>query len=273
MLRIASYNVHRCVGTDGRRDPERIAQVISELQADVVGLQEVDSREDGGREGLQLALLAEVTGMRAYTGPTISRTDGRYGNALLTRCPVLHVRRHDLTYRQYEPRGALDVDLWVGGSAMRVLVTHMGLRWRERRVQARWLLRVLSQPPASFEVVLGDTNEWFPLGAPLRWFHARLGRTPARRTFPSRFPLVALDRVWVRHPTAVVEAHPHASPLARVASDHLPIVATVRLPRGPRETRGSHWTIGPAEVTLPPSAEVIAEKGPDAARNHSGRRG
>jgi endonuclease/exonuclease/phosphatase family metal-dependent hydrolase len=229
LLRVATYNVHKCVGMDGKRDPERIARVVSELEADVVGLQEVDSWEAGGARDRQAQYLAEAVGMRAYTGPTISRLDARYGNVLLTRLPVLHMRRHDITYRGFEPRGVIDADVWTGRRAVRFVVTHLGLRRRERKVQTRWLLRILFDPPSCFEVLLGDMNEWLPVGAPLRMLNRRLGRTPHARSFPSPFPIFALDRVWARPADVLVETSVHRSPLARVASDHLPVLGTLAL--------------------------------------------
>jgi endonuclease/exonuclease/phosphatase family metal-dependent hydrolase len=216
-LRIASYNVHGCVGTDGRKDALRIAQVIQELGCDTVGLQEVDYRLD---------YIAQRVGMKVIPGLTLIRHDGPFGNALLTRRRVLDVRRLYLGYGRREPRNALDVDLDVCGEKLRVIVTHLGLFPAERRWQVRQLLELMRATDECL-VMLGDMNEWLPLSRPLRWLNRLLGHSVADRSFPSRWPLVALDRVWVRPRRALLALKAHRSPLAALASDHLPVKAIV----------------------------------------------
>lgn len=219
VLRIASYNVHGCRGLDGRKDAARIARVIEELGCDTVGLQEMDYRLD---------YIARKLGMGAIPGLTLMRHDGPFGNALITRRKVLAVRRLGFTYSGREPRNALDVDLEVAGETVRVIVTHLGLWPAERRYQVKAMLKMLKETPICERVlVLGDINEWLPLGRPLRWLNALFGHSPAERSFPSRWPLVALDRVWVRPRHALLALKAHRSPLAQVASDHLPVKAIV----------------------------------------------
>lgn len=238
-LRISTYNIHRCVGRDRRSDVSRVAHVIRELDCDIVGLQEVDNQPGGGHDSMQLEFLAAETGMHAIRGETIVRDDeGSFGNGLLTRRPVLSVRRHDLSYASCEPRGAIDVDIDVDGEEVRVIVTHLGLRPSERRYQVRSMLALLHDiPPHRNVVVLGDINEWLPLGRPLRWMHGLLGHAPAERSFPSGLPLFALDRVWVRPRHTLLAFEAHRSPASRVASDHLPVKAIIA-PRVP--PAGSH---------------------------------
>jgi endonuclease/exonuclease/phosphatase family metal-dependent hydrolase len=218
-LRIASYNVHGCVGSDGRKDALRISEVIRELECDTVGLQEVDYRLD---------YIAGRLEMQAVPGLTLLRHDGPFGNALLTRRKILDVRRLALGYGRREPRNALDVDLEVCGQKLRVIVTHLGLFAGERRWQVRKLLDRLRHTPAHERViVLGDINEWLPLSRPLRWMNGIFGRSVVERSFPSRWPLLALDRVWVRPRPALLALKAHRSPLAARASDHLPVKAIV----------------------------------------------
>jgi endonuclease/exonuclease/phosphatase family metal-dependent hydrolase len=220
-LRIASYNVHGCCGADGKKDAQRIVGVIDELGSDTVGLQEVDYRLD---------YIAQKLGMHPVPGLTLLRHDGHYGNALVTRRKVLAVRRLGFTYSRREPRNALDVDLEVAGETVRVIVTHLGLWPAERRHQVKQILKMLKETPICERVVvLGDINEWLPLGRPLRWMNALFGRSPAERSFPSRWPLVALDRVWVRPRHALLALKAHRTPLAEIASDHLPVKALVAL--------------------------------------------
>jgi endonuclease/exonuclease/phosphatase family metal-dependent hydrolase len=139
------------------------------------------------------------------------------------------VRHVDLTVYRREPRGALDVDLEIGGAAVRVLVTHLGLLPGERRKQVRRLLDLLGEHRSDVVVLCGDINEWFAVGRPLRWLHARLGRTVGVATFPAAFPVFALDRIWVHPRTALAALAVHASPAARLASDHLPLTADIQL--------------------------------------------
>ena len=229
-FRVASYNIHECVGGDGTRDPARIAAVLREMDADVVGLQEVGARPGASSASMQMHYLASTLGYHAVAGPTLVRESGEYGNALLTRRPVLDVRQIDLTVYRREPRGALDVDLDVDGISVRVVVTHLGLLPGERRKQVRRLLDLLGDAARAQVVVLcGDINEWFAVGRPLRWLHARLGRTAGLPTFPAVFPVFALDRIWVHPHTALVRMAPHASAAARQASDHLPLTADIRI--------------------------------------------
>ena len=132
---------HPPVRRDGRRrDPERVAAVLREIDADVIGLQEVDARPGATSDSMQMQYLASALGLHAVAGPTIVRHDGHYGNALLTRRPVLDVRRVDLTVYRREPRAAIDADLDIDGAVVRVIVTHLGLLPGERRIQVRRLL-------------------------------------------------------------------------------------------------------------------------------------
>ena len=223
-LVIATYNVHRCVGHDGRSDPARTLEVLRELNADVIALQELR-----WQPGDALNLLQEFAlelGYVALAGPTLLQASGHYGNAVLTRLTVRTTEMLDLSVPGREPRGALDTLLDTAGGPLRLVATHLGLRPYERRLQMR---RLLARPrgAASATVLLGDLNEWFLWGRPLRWLRARFGRTPAPPTFPARRPLIALDRIWVEPRALLRELRAHASPLARVTSDHLPLRAVL----------------------------------------------
>lgn len=230
LLRIGSYNVHRCVGVDGRCDPARVARVIREIDCDPLGLQEVDNSPGPSPASLQLDFLARSTGMTAIAGLRIVRHMGHYGNALLTRRRVLAVQRHDLSFSWREPRGALEVELDIEGVTTRVIVTHLGLTPGERRHQMRRVLSIVAQGPPGLPVfLLGDLNEWLPLGRPIRWLHACFGRPPAVRSFPAIAPFLALDRIWVRPRNALLTVRAHRSAAARLASDHLPVTAELQL--------------------------------------------
>ena len=244
VLRIASYNVHGCCGADGKKDAQRIVQVIQECGCDTVGLQEVDYRLD---------YIAHKLGMEAIPGLTLERHDGPFGNALLTRRKVLAVRRLGFTYSRREPRNALDVEIEVAGEPVRVIVTHLGLWPAERRYQVKRILKLIKDTPTCERVVvLGDINEWMPYGRPLRWMHGLFGRSPAERSFPARWPLVALDRVWVRPRHALLALKAHRSALAQIASDHLPVKAIVAI----HEAEVRSWAAQPSSREA--SSEVAA---------------
>lgn len=231
---VATYNIHRAIGRDGVFDPERVAAVLAEIDADVIALQEVQTGTTGSN---LLHLFRDRLGAEAVHGVTMLRRDAEFGNVVLTRHPVVSVERHDLSVPPHEPRGALDVLLDCGGRALRVLATHLGLWPYERRRQVKHLLGALGDDTGLPTVVMGDVNEWFLWGRPLRWLHVQFRRTPAPATFPSYLPVFALDRMWVRPRAALQRLAVHASPLARVASDHLPLVATLAFDPAPIRPR------------------------------------
>ncbi|MGZ5102611.1 MAG: endonuclease/exonuclease/phosphatase family protein [Usitatibacter sp.] len=226
-LTLASYNVHRAIGRDRRHEPARILGVIREIDPDVIALQEIEAHDSGGD---MLAWLAAETGMRAIAGTTLRRHDGHYGNGLLTRCDIEATQLVDLTFRNREPRGAIAADLRVnGGSTLRVVATHLGLRPAERREQVERLVKLFTWQGQERAVLMGDLNEWFLWGRPLKHLHQYFDATRAVATFPSGMPVLALDRQWA-HPGSILrELKAHESPLARVASDHLPLVATLEI--------------------------------------------
>ncbi len=225
LLRVASWNIHDARGSDGRRDLGRISAVIGQLGVPLLALQEVRCGEAG-----DAALLAARHGYACHAAVTFQSDQAEHGNALLTSLPVLRVRAHDLSVAGREPRGAIEADVEWHGLRLRVVVTHLGLRAGERRQQVQRLLASIRPEGAFATILLGDINEWWLWGRPLRWLHRRFGRTPWARTYPARLPLLALDRVWV-HPQEVLATVGVAQVAgARQASDHLPVLAGLRLP-------------------------------------------
>lgn len=226
-LRLANYNIHAGVGSDGRFRPRRLAEVLRRLEADVIGLQEVVSV---GPDGCALLdELAEACGMQAIAGSTMLRGDADYGNALLTRLPWHNVRRLELEKTGYEPRGALSLQLGEDDHSLTIAVTHLGLHARERHAQIEQLLQWLPQPPAPV-VLLGDLNEWLPWSRNLRRLQQRFGLNAAIPTYPARFPLFALDRILASPAALLHSPGRDNTPLSRCASDHLPLFADLSLP-------------------------------------------
>jgi endonuclease/exonuclease/phosphatase family metal-dependent hydrolase len=196
---------------------------LSELQADVIALQEVEHHDVDGSDLLDY--LADATGLQGVAGPTLRRGSRHYGNAVLSRLPIRNVNRVDLTLHRCEPRGAIEVTLDWQGRQLQVIATHLGLGPLERRRQVRQLLTLLEAQRADAEVLMGDLNEWLLWGRPLRWLHRHFAPAPHLPTFPSRLPLFALDRIWVEPPRLLARLEVHRTARARRASDHLPLKA------------------------------------------------
>lgn len=221
---MATYNTHDCIGRDGEYSPERIADVILEMQVDVVALQEITLDHAGDLA----AHLEKTTGMLIVDGTIFGRGVGRYGNVLLSRYGIREQRLHDLSYSGREPRGVIDTVLVIDGNPLRVLATHLGLTTTERTVQFRWLASLLSDDtrPA---VLLGDFNVWlssrpFVELRNLGFIHTGI------RTFPTwLFPMLPLDRILVRHPAVIQCCSRHDSPNSRIASDHFPLVVDMEI--------------------------------------------
>jgi len=226
-MRIATYNIHRAIGRDGIENPERIISVLNELNADVVALQEVGYVS--GEPGNLLEYLGESTQARVIEGITFEDERGHYGNAILSRHPVNFIQLHDISVPSREPRGAIELRLEVEDKVVQFIATHLGLRPVERREQVEKLVPLLTASSADIKILLGDLNEWFLWGRPLRRLHRVFGNTPALATFPSRWPLFALDRLWVQPASIVESMQIHKSTNAKTASDHLPLVAQLHL--------------------------------------------
>jgi len=224
MLRVATYNAHDCIGRDGHYAPDRIAQVISALNADVVALQEITLDHAGD----VLASLEAATGLKAIDGTLFERGVGRYGNLLLTRQPVISQALHDVSFDGKEPRGLVEAEIEVQGRPCRVFATHLGLASRERRHQLAWIGTLLGQS-AGAAILMGDFNVWFGRAAFRPLQDSGFSGTHVR-SFPTWLkPLFPLDRVFARAPARVVKSWRSEELPVRTASDHFPIVADIFL--------------------------------------------
>jgi endonuclease/exonuclease/phosphatase family metal-dependent hydrolase len=222
---IASYNVHKCVGSDRRFDPDRILRVIQEIDADIIALQEADSRF-GERTGLlDLARLERETGLVAVPVAGVTKAHGWHGNVVLFKQGTVR-DVHQIKLPGLEPRGALVAEIELSnGSALRVIAAHFGLLRRSRAQQARMLVEIMTKEDEMPTILLGDLNEW-RLGdrSSLNTFRSAFGPQPAAvPSFPANMPILALDRIIANRSGLISAIEVHNTPLSRMASDHLPI--------------------------------------------------
>lgn len=228
-LTFASYNIHKAVGPDGRRDPDRIIAVLRELHADVIALQEAD-RRFGERESVLPKALLDETPWRAVPVNKRARSLGWHGNALLVRRDIEIAHAEPLDLPMLEPRGAVRADLVVEGWPVRVLGMHLDLSGLLRRDQIRAILRHCDGCGARQPTVLmGDFNQWGRSSGAFREFAAGWHVPPIGNSFPSRRPIAPLDRIVHSPEWDFLQAAVHHSALATAASDHLPVRATLEL--------------------------------------------
>jgi endonuclease/exonuclease/phosphatase family metal-dependent hydrolase len=230
-VRVVSWNVHRCFGIDRRYRPERILEALLSFDADVVALQEIDSslRTESGEN--QLSYIARGLGMDAVMGPTLTHDYGAYGNAILTRFDIAGSEEHDLSYRKFEPRGAMAIEARRPSGPLRIVNTHLGLKYWERSFQIDRLLGKLAwgeqELSEKLVIIAGDFNEWMPYtGNAMRLERAFEAKSPRIATFPSNWPRFALDRIFLSQPVSGLQTEVPRTPLTRVASDHLPLLVT-----------------------------------------------
>lgn len=228
MIRVASYNMRKAIGTDRRRLPTRTIDVLREVGADVVALQEADRRFGARLSAIPHYLLDDQSDLRAVDFGVRPDGMGWHGNAILVRKSVEVLDRAVIHIPTLEPRGAVRADLRVRGQRIRVVGMHLDLSGLRRRRQARAIIAHLESMDDTLPTVLmGDLNEWSPEGGCLRDFADHYGFVPCGRSFHARRPVAALDRIMVSPDIAVEACGVHRSPAARAASDHLPIWATV----------------------------------------------
>jgi endonuclease/exonuclease/phosphatase family metal-dependent hydrolase len=237
-LRVVTYNIHKCVGMDRRRRPERIAAVIQELEADIVCLQEVVNAPEGPPRFNQAEELAAAMPEFGWSfGVTRPLRGGTYGNMTLARFATVRWQTYDVSHARREPRGVLHTDFDLGnGRLLHVFNVHLGTSLRERRHQAQRLLseHVLGQHGlAGPRIVIGDFNDW-TAGLTTRLLRSTFESFRPRhamrfpKTYPGVLPLVTLDHCYYEAPLKLVETRLWRSRRALVASDHLPLVAEFR---------------------------------------------
>jgi endonuclease/exonuclease/phosphatase family metal-dependent hydrolase len=231
MVLIASYNIRKAIGADRRRRPERILEVLGEIDADIVVLQEADRRFGEREAAIPFHMLAEHGRYRPVPIARRQGSMGWHGNAILVRDGKVEIEGCDaLTIPMLEPRGAVRADLRIGSRRLRVVGMHLDLSGLWRRKQAHAILSQVEDRERSAPIVMcGDLNEWRPRQGCLQDFGLHHDHVPLGHTFPARRPVGKLDRMFVGGGVRVEESGVHSSLTARTASDHLPIWARLRI--------------------------------------------
>ncbi len=237
-FRVATYNIHKCKGLDQRVKPERIVEVLREINADIIALQEVVCLQGAENKDDQAHFIARELGFDFRLGENRRHRGGAYGNVVLSRFPMIEACNHDLSVAGREERGCLRVDIDLNGAQpLHVYNAHLGTSYSERRHQARKLLddEILKKSDQSGpRVLLGDFNEWIR-GLTSRLLKEHFQSADIRihmrrsRTYPSVLPLVHLDHIYFDESLKLEGASLHRSRTALIASDHLPLTADFRL--------------------------------------------
>jgi endonuclease/exonuclease/phosphatase family metal-dependent hydrolase len=231
-IKFASYNIHKAVGLDRRRDPERILTVLREIDADVVALQEVDRRYGRRMAVLPLDIIHSATDYVPVPMSMKPDSLGWHGNAILVRKGIDLVEAAPVPLPVLEPRGAIRADLTIEGRRLRVVGMHLDLSGLRRRHQVRSVLSHCADCEARVPtVMMGDLNEWAQRGGCLREFGEDWRVLAPGRSFPSRRPMALLDRIVVSREWEVLGTDVHRSPLSTTGSDHLPVFASLGLPK------------------------------------------
>jgi endonuclease/exonuclease/phosphatase family metal-dependent hydrolase len=226
-LRVMTWNIHGALGRNPRFDLALVVEFVRRHAPDIVALQEIDSRRArDGHAGNPFEVLRHALGIHGTDAHAISTADGDYGQALFSRWPLVSSSVHDLSFPEREPRRAICGDVATPWGPLRVIATHLGLSFRERRGQARTLLRLLGSARGA-TVALGDFNDWLWAGSVRRSLERALIGCTHHRTFPARLPLFQLDRIYVSPPARLLASH--VDRRARDLSDHLPVIADIAL--------------------------------------------
>jgi len=230
-MRIVTYNIHKARGMDGRVSTKRIAKVLAELDADIIALQEIFAECDSHKG--QVEMLASELGLHASFGYTRPHRKRPYGNAILSRWPILTSHQMDISWIRRERRGCIRADLKTPRGTLHVFNIHMGTNYFERRHQVRSLLssKQIGDNLEGPRVLVGDFNEWIK-GLATRMLSEKFEslnlelHVRKRRSYPGLLPLLHLDHIYFERPLHVEKAELVRTRLSKIASDHLPLVAT-----------------------------------------------
>jgi endonuclease/exonuclease/phosphatase family metal-dependent hydrolase len=226
IIRILTWNIHGALGRNPRFDLGRVVELIDRWDPHIVALQEVDSRRDKELGINPFDFLQRELGEHGIGAKSITTADGDYGQMLISRWPLSETAIHDISYPEREPRRAIAATIATPHGPLRCVATHLGLSTHERRSQTKTLLDIAGQGGAT-TVMAGDFNDWLWVGSVRSALSRVLPGCTGFRTFPSFLPLLRLDRIYCRPAAALMRAF--TDPAARHISDHLPVIADVRM--------------------------------------------
>ncbi|MBI5582306.1 MAG: endonuclease/exonuclease/phosphatase family protein [Deltaproteobacteria bacterium] len=237
-FRIVTYNVHKCRGLDRRVRPQRIVEILGQIKADIIALQEVLNGDHSRRDENQARFIAEELGLHYAFGENRRLKGSGYGNAILSRLPLIREENYDLSHAGREERGCLRADIALSNAqVLHIYNVHLGTAYLERRHQGRKLVEsdILTRLDVTGpRILLGDFNEWLP-GLSTRLFREHFGsvdlrtRLGRRRTYPGAFPFLHLDHIYFDDSLELKRAAVYRSGRTLLASDHLPLVADFQL--------------------------------------------
>ncbi|XWN31665.1 MAG: endonuclease/exonuclease/phosphatase family protein [Devosia sp.] len=252
VLRIATYNIRKCVGLDWRRRPDRVIDVLGELGADIVAVQEADRRFGERTPTLPTVPLSEEAGLVPVPTPPASPSSGHHGNAILIGRDAQVIGTTSLDLPSLEPRGAMIADIAVRGVAVTVVAVHLGLRAADRLRQAETILAEIAKTrDPRRTVILGDMNAWSRTSKAIRLLSADYQPSEPLKTFHSAMPVAPLDRIFLGQDFSFGRTFVHRSPAADVASDHLPVCADITVADGSRTGRDAPTAKEAAPSTTP----------------------
>jgi len=219
-----TWNIHGALGRNPRFDLDRVVAFVKSHAPDIVALQEVDSRRPGGPDPFDS--LERALGTHGARAHAVETADGNYGQVLISKWPISNVEVLDLSYRKREPRRAICADIATPAGKIRAVATHLGLSFHERRSQAIAILKALGTI-RDVTVAMGDFNDWVWPGSVGNRLKRALPAFTNYRTFPARWPMFRLDRIYAS-PSAALLSH-RTDRAAQGISDHLPVIAEIRM--------------------------------------------
>jgi endonuclease/exonuclease/phosphatase family metal-dependent hydrolase len=238
-VRVMTWNIHGAAGGNPRFDLAGVVELIRRWDADIIALQEVDSRRERIRDD-PFEVLQDALGKHGMCAKSITTSDGDYGQMLISHWPIMNSEVSDISFPEREPRRAVRADIATPHGPIRIIATHLGLSIGERRGQAKSLLAMTGAPTMT-TLVVGDFNDWFWPGSVRAALSRELPGYTRYRTFPSRLPVLRLDRIYCRPGNALIRSYIDGQ--AFRCSDHLPIIADVAAKE-------------PASVPLPRQSET-----------------
>lgn len=228
VVRVMTWNIHGGLGLDGKRDLQRIVDHVRRHDPDIIALQEVGSRREIPGAAEAFAFFADALGNHATESRMITAPDGNYGHALISRWLMQQTHCHNISYRRREPRAAIEAIAQTPFGPLHVIAAHFGLSFAERRHQAQLLADLLRSGPLP-TVLLGDFNDWIGRGSVQGTLNRLFPGHSHLRTYPSFWPVFALDRIYCRPRTMLLKSW--TDPSVRLASDHLPVIGEVAVDR------------------------------------------